>query len=150
MSLIFEDLSGLISCRLEPPGLSGQLGSSAIDTRKLNAGELFWALKGQTADGHDYVEDAFHKGAQAVIVEESWFQSRKDTLPDGAYVIVKDTLASLQNLAKAHRERFHIPVIALTGSNGKTATKEYLAAALGLQYSPIRSGRRRGPFFSGL
>ena len=139
MSVRFEDLPGLIPCRLEPPGLSGQLGPSAIDTRKLNPGELFWALKGQTADGHDYIEDAFRKGAQAVVVEEDWFQSRKDSLSSGAFVVVKDTLSALQNLAKAHRERFRIPVIALTGSNGKTATKEYLAAALGLQYNILKS-----------
>lgn len=139
MSLKFEELPQLISCWLEPPSLRGPLGSSTIDTRILKAGDLFWALKGEEADGHDYVDEAFSKGACAAVVRENWFQSRRDRVSRGSYVVVSETLGALQDLAKAHRSRFDLPVIALTGSNGKTATKELLAAALSRKYKLLKS-----------
>lgn len=139
MSLRFEDLPGLISCRLEPPSATGILGPPAIDSRKLSAGNVFWALKGDTADGHAYVDDAIGRGAQAVVVREDWFQSHRMSAPSTIFIVVEDTLAALQALAQAHRNDHQIPVIGLTGSNGKTATKELLAAALSPQFKVLKS-----------
>ncbi len=139
MSLTFEELSGLISCRLEPPTIKGILGPSTIDTRILNKGELFWALKSEDADGHDYVTDAIVKGAQAAVVREDWFKKNRNSFPGASFIIVADPLTTLQNLAKNHRRRFRIPVIALTGSNGKTATKELLGEALRIRYNLLKT-----------
>ncbi len=139
MSLTYQEIPRLISCRLHPTDAAGIMGTLCIDSRKLNAGDVFIALKTERADGHDYVAEAIAKGAQAAFVERGWFENNKKLLPKGKFIIVEDTLFALQQLAKAHRSRFHVPVIALTGSNGKTSTKELIAAALGTQYEVIKS-----------
>jgi murE/murF fusion protein len=92
------------------------------DSRQLNAGALFVALRGQRFDGHDYLEAARDAGAVAAIVEHV---DASVSLPQ---ITLGPTLTALQTLARAWRERFEIPVIGVTGSNGKTTTKEMIAA----------------------
>jgi len=138
MKLRFEELPQLISCRLSPPSLRGLLGPSCIDTRQLQSGDLFWALKGEEADGHAYIAQALQREAGAAVVREDWFARFGQQFAGAALVIVQDPLTALQDLARAHRRRFQIPVIALTGSNGKTSTKEMLAAALGIRYPVLK------------
>lgn len=139
LSLKFEELSKLIACRLHPAELKGTLGAPAIDTRLIKPGEVFWALAGDQVDGHAYVAVAFAKGAQAAVVSRQWFQAQEGNRPTGAYVVVEDPLTALQELAAVHRQRYKIPLIALTGSNGKTATKELLGAALSKKYRVLKN-----------
>lgn len=95
-----------------------------IDSRVLHPGNLFLALQGENFDGHDFVKNAEAKGALAVVVNRS--------IPDIKIpqFIVADTLMALARIATAHREWIHCPIIALTGSNGKTSVKEMIAAIL--------------------
>jgi len=119
------------------PGLSGQViqGDLAVkaigvstDTRTLKAGDLFIALKGSRFDGHDHVRRAFEKGAAAVLVSEL---IPPGILPAEKLVIqVKDTLSALGDLASLWRRKFPVTLIGISGSNGKTTTKEMLAAIL--------------------
>ncbi|MCX6640483.1 MAG: UDP-N-acetylmuramoyl-tripeptide--D-alanyl-D-alanine ligase [bacterium] len=139
MSLTFAELPAMIKCRLEPAVLKGKLGTSNFDSRLLQPGQVFWALYGEKSDGHQFVGEAFQRGAQAAVVTEKGFRQWQEKLPDAAFVVVEDPLKALQDLARVYRSRFSLPVIALTGSNGKTATKELLAAALGLRYRIVRS-----------
>ncbi|MFZ2446768.1 MAG: UDP-N-acetylmuramoyl-tripeptide--D-alanyl-D-alanine ligase [Syntrophobacteraceae bacterium] len=100
----------------------------STDTRGIAPGHCFIALAGETHDGHAFVADAVGKGAGAVIVSE-W---REGPLPrDCAVIMVDDTLAALGGIARFHRLRFEVPVIAVSGSNGKTSTKEMIAAIFG-------------------
>ena len=94
------------------------------DSRKITEGVLFVALKGEKFNGEDFAQDAMNKGAAAVLVSK--------TAPkiDGVFIKVEDTLTAYQQIAKLWRERFQIPVVAITGSNGKTTTKDLTAAAL--------------------
>ncbi len=101
----------------------------SIDTRTLQKGDLFVAIKGDVMDGHDYVVEALNKGAAAVVVS---------TVPKGVEIgasllVVENTLKALEDLGKAARARTAAKVIAVTGSVGKTGTKEMLAAAFGCQ-----------------
>jgi UDP-N-acetylmuramoyl-tripeptide--D-alanyl-D-alanine ligase len=97
----------------------------STDTRALGPGALFVAVRGETYDGHDYAADALAHGAAAVLV------SRASAAPAGAAaIVVGDTVAALGELARAHRARFAGPVIGITGSNGKTTTKELCASVL--------------------
>jgi UDP-N-acetylmuramoyl-tripeptide--D-alanyl-D-alanine ligase len=139
MSLVFEEIPRLIPCSLEPSTLKGVLGSICFDSRILNPGEAFIALQTEQADGHTYIKDAFKKGAPVAIVQREWFSQNGEKHPQASFIVVEDTLKALQTLAAAHRSRFRIPVIALTGSNGKTSTKEFLAAALSLRFSVLKS-----------
>jgi UDP-N-acetylmuramoyl-tripeptide--D-alanyl-D-alanine ligase len=96
------------------------------DSRRVGSGELFFALKGEHFNGNLFAEQALEKGASYAIVDEqpaSGFSSQR-------IILVKDVLETLQNLARHHREQFKIPFIAITGSNGKTTTKELLHAVL--------------------
>ncbi len=98
--------------------------SVSIDSRNIKAGEVFWAIKGEQFDGHDFVKSAIEAGALFAVVEKGFDSA---ALP---VVVVPDTLKALQKLANVHRNKFDIPVIAVTGSNGKTTLKEMLAHIL--------------------
>src|SRR5271167_954917 len=107
----------------------------SIDSRTVKAGELFFAVKGERLDGHDFVEQALEKGAVAAVV-------RKDQL--GRYPVkakllaVDDTLVALQNLATAVRKLWGKPLIAVTGSAGKTTTKEGIAHVLSARFGVLK------------
>jgi UDP-N-acetylmuramoyl-tripeptide--D-alanyl-D-alanine ligase len=96
----------------------------STDTRQLERGNLFIALAGERLDAHHFVTEAEAKGAAAVLVAR---QVAGLTIPQ---LVVADTLMALAKIAKAHRQTIHCPVIALTGSNGKTSVKEMIAAIL--------------------
>lgn len=98
------------------------------DTRKLVAGDLFFALKGPNFNGNAYAAQAIEKGAAYAIIDESEYAI------DERYILVADVLTTLQELARHHRLQFSIPFIAITGSNGKTTTKELIAAVLKQQF----------------
>jgi alanine racemase len=97
-----------------------------IDSRisPVPAAALFFALKGQRHDGHKYVADLYRRGIHAFVVSE--MRQEFHELPEAGFVVVKDTLRALQELAMHHREKFLCPVIAISGSNGKTIVKEWL------------------------
>lgn len=99
------------------------------DTRKLAEGSLFVAFKGERFNGEDFLLEAVEKGATGLIVSETCTEKQ---LQDIKAVVfrVKDTVIAYQQLAAYHRRRFSVPVIAITGSNGKTTTKDLTAAVL--------------------
>ncbi len=96
----------------------------STDSRTVNEGDLFFALIGERFDGHSFVEDALTKGAVGVVISKDIHPSR------GIVFKVKDTLKALGELAKSYRRKFDIRCVAITGSNGKTTTKEILATCL--------------------
>ena len=102
------------------------------DTRKVQAGDLFVALRGEKFDGADFAAGALRAGAVAVMLPEPVSDAHRKELDrmSGAVIGVPDTLAAYQQIAHAWRMKFNIPVVAVTGSNGKTTTKELTAAAL--------------------
>lgn len=100
------------------------INSVCIDTRNLTKGCLFVPLKGENSDGHNYIKDAFNNGAAVSLIEQGYENNFA-----GSLIQVKNTLQALQDLASYYREKFTLPVIAVTGSVGKTTTKEMIAAA---------------------
>lgn len=102
--------------------------SVQTDTRKLKAGDLFFALKGPNFNGNLFAKKALEQGAAYAVIDEEVDPS------DKRLIVVNDTLESLQQLAKYHREQFNIPFIAITGSNGKTTSKELIYAVLSSHY----------------
>ena len=105
-------------------------GVVTTDSRHVPEGSLFVALKGESFDGNRFAASALEKGAAAVLVDDATVVPEGD----GRYIVCKDTLATLQALAALHRQRFHGPVLQVTGTNGKTTTKELLAAVLSQRY----------------
>ena len=106
------------------------------DTRTVGEDDLFAALKGEKFDGHDFIEQAVSDGAAGVIVEDA-----ARLYPDGDYTIfvVKNTRKASQDLALFHRRRFSIPVVAVTGSAGKTSTRALIATVLEQKYNVLQT-----------
>lgn len=102
--------------------------SVQTDTRKLNKGDIFFALSGPNFNGNHFAQQALEAGASYAIVDED-LNSKDERI-----IKVENVLAALQSLAKYHREQFNIPFVAITGSNGKTTTKELVSAVLSSHY----------------
>ncbi len=103
-----------------------------IDSRSAGRGELFIPLQGEKENGHKFVLDALQRGAAGSMVERRFLPLPEldDTFFGKAVIVVEDTLKALQDIASYHRRRFFIPVVAVTGSNGKTTTKDFAASVL--------------------
>ncbi len=109
-----------------------------LDSRKVYspATSLFFALKGPRRDGHQFIPELYKKGVRNFVVSEN---QDKASYADASFILVGDTLTALQQLAIHHRSRFAIPVIGITGSNGKTIIKEWLYQLLHDEYNIVRS-----------
>ncbi len=101
----------------------------STDTRKIDEGVMFFALKGDKFNANEFAKEALEKGAKYVVIDE------KEYATDPACILVNDVLYTLQKLANYHRQQFSIPFIGLTGSNGKTTSKELVAAVLSKKYN---------------
>ncbi|MEK7274824.1 MAG: UDP-N-acetylmuramoyl-tripeptide--D-alanyl-D-alanine ligase [Candidatus Desantisbacteria bacterium] len=109
----------------------------SIDSRNVLPGQLFIALKGENFDGHDFIWQTMDKGASGVIFSN---ELKIERIPKNVCAIrVKDTLAALGHLAAYYRNKFDIPIIGITGSNGKTTTKEMLGEVLSKQWRVLRN-----------
>lgn len=102
--------------------------SVQTDTRKLKAGDIFFALKGENFNGNKFAAQAIEAGAVLAVIDEAEYAI------EGKTFLVDDVLTTLQDLARHHRQQFRIPFIAITGSNGKTTTKELVHAVLSCKY----------------
>lgn len=115
------------------------LQAVATDSRSIDEGELFVALRGEHFDGHDFVEAAFARGACAALVERGWRGLDRAASTAGPLLVVDSTLHALGDIARAYRRRWEVPVVAVVGSAGKTTTKEMIAAILGQRYRVLKT-----------
>ncbi|MBI2083638.1 MAG: UDP-N-acetylmuramoyl-tripeptide--D-alanyl-D-alanine ligase [Deltaproteobacteria bacterium] len=113
----------------------------STDSRTVKSGELFFALKGENFDGHDYLKIAFQQGAVGAVVHKSPLAPLCQRGVRGILNIIQvpDTLKALGDLATRWRRCFPIPVVAVTGSNGKTTTKEMIASVLAEKYPVLKT-----------
>ncbi len=135
--------SGDIVQAINPGAVIGREGEHsymrvAIDSRKVTGGELFFALKGASTDGHLHIDDAVRRGARGVVCERE-----PSGCPDAQVFLVDDSLRALCNIASWKRDLFRGKVIAITGSNGKTSTKEMMSAVLSENFCVIKSPENR-------
>ncbi|MGB0914679.1 MAG: alanine racemase [Crocinitomicaceae bacterium] len=132
----YQDISKIIGHQESPD--NRQIRSIAFDTRKIIQGEntLFFALTGVFRDGHDFIQSAYDKGVRSFVVSKKGITNN---LEGAKEIVVEDALKALINFAAYHRKRFVIPVVAITGSNGKTTVKEWLAQILSSKLNVSRS-----------
>jgi alanine racemase len=112
------------------------------DTRKItfHAESMFVALKGQLRDGHDFVQLAYEKGIRIFLVVNE-YQIPIEYLTDAIFLKVQNPIQGLQTLAANHRKQFYIPIVGITGSNGKTVVKEWLSELLSRDFNIYKSPR---------
>lgn len=120
------------------------VGEVAIDTRSLGVGDFFVALRGPRHDGHDHVAEAIAAGACGALVERGWFERQAHVVPaeregDIGLVVVSDTLVALQDMARVLRQAVDTQVVAITGSAGKTTTKETIADMLATRFRVVKN-----------
>jgi len=128
--------------RLVKGDAEGSITGVSTDSRTIKPGELFVALIGDRFDGHDFIHQAAQKGARAAIV-----QRELDKVPEGidqvfegmSIIKVENTLVALQRLAGYYRKKFDIPVVAVTGSTGKTTTKDMIYCVLSARYNVLKT-----------
>ncbi|ARJ50246.1 UDP-N-acetylmuramoyl-tripeptide--D-alanyl-D-alanine ligase [Staphylococcus lutrae] len=131
IKITLKQLTEWIACDIDPQYLDVEIHGVTIDSRKIQPGQLFIPFKGENVDGHQYCAQALKDGANA-----TFFQQDAATTPpeSGPVIYVKDTLVALQQLAQAYLQYVAPTVIAVTGSNGKTTTKDMLENVLSAQY----------------
>lgn len=119
----------------------GRIAALLTDSRRLSFPEttLFFALKTATNDGHRYIDELYRMRVRNFVVEK--MPDNASSMPDASFLVVKSPLEALARLAAFHRSRFDIPVVGITGSNGKTMVKEFLYHLLGGRMNVVRSPR---------
>ena len=134
MNLLLEEISQAVGCVLRGPGNVTARGYS-IDSRTIGVGDLFFAIRGPRFDGHRFVQQVLAKKAAGVVVEEETAEHG----PNFGVIRVKSTAEALRTLATFVRRRWAKTIIGVTGSAGKTTTKEMIAAVLCKQFAVLRS-----------
>jgi len=139
MSYRLSEIASIVHGRLSGPG-EAPVRHLVIDSRKLSHIDdaLFFAIKGERHDGHEYVADLYQRGMRSFVVQELPANSEA-RFPGAGFIFVADTLQALQELCAHHRAQFGYPVIGITGSNGKTIVKEWLYQLLREDFSIVRS-----------
>src|SRR2546430_2316551 len=124
-------ITELAGAKLEQGDVQSSVERISTDSRTIKKGELFVALRGENFDGHKFVEAAAKAGAAGAIVDLNW----KETVPAKFAIIrAQDTLIAYQNIAANYRKSLPLKVLAITGSNGKTSTKDFAASVLGRKF----------------
>ena len=146
MNLSIEEIS--VACRgrlvqSENTKSDTNVTSVAVDSRKVTEGSVFIATLGERVDGHSFAASAFSQGAVLAVVSKTPEQLARETgesAPEwGSYVLVEDTLQALKEIAEYYREKLDVKVVGITGSAGKTSTKEFIAGVLAEKYSVLKT-----------
>ncbi len=138
MSYNIDNINQILHGDLITEGVKTKINHLLTDSRKLifPAETLFFALTTSRRDGHEFVPTLYEKGVRNFVVSR---MPGSNSPADANFIIVPDTLKALQEIARVHRHRFDIPVIGITGSNGKTIVKEWLSQLLEPEYQVVRS-----------
>lgn len=136
--LSFEEIINATKGRMEKK-IDGLIFGVSTDSRTIKPAELFVPLQGEKFDGHDFIKEAFERGAEASLCSENRKYKVSNLEFEKPLILVKDTKEALLKLAEYYRSLFDIPFVAITGSVGKTSTKEMVAAVLGKKYKVLKN-----------
>ncbi len=140
MEYSIKEIAGIVGAKTRNLH-DGSVSILLTDSRRLSFPEqsLFFAIKTKTGDGHRYIEELYRLRVRNFVVSE--VLPEFEQMKEANFLVVKDTMKALQKLATYHRRRFNIPVIGITGSNGKTIVKEFLYQLLHKEFNIVRSPR---------
>jgi len=143
MKYSISEIASLIGADVRPGSETPEIEHLLTDSRSLlhPSNTLFFALRTPSGDGHRYIDSLYRRGVRGFVVEQSEAPGLEALYPEAGFLAVPSVIDALQRLAGAHRAKFDIPVIALTGSRGKTTVKEWLHQLLRGSYVTARSPR---------
>lgn len=130
-----EEIIKATKAKTQCPSLT--FASVSQNSKEIKPQELFIAIQGERFDGHSFLKEVFDKGVQAAVIQKGKINPQH--FPEKFFFEVQDTVQALGDLAHFHRKRFSIPIIAITGSNGKTTTKELIAKVLEQKFSVLKT-----------
>lgn len=136
--LTLKEIEVAIEGKIIQKGTKEEFYNLSIDTRNLKDGDIYLAIRGENFNGNDYVVEAMNKGAKLCIVDEVKFEC-SDIKEDVSVLLVKNTRKAILDLARYYRETLDIKVVGITGSTGKTSTKDLTAAVLGSKYKVFKT-----------
>ena len=138
-SYSIEQLAKFCSAQFEGVNAKAQISQLIIDSRKAKdfSTHLFIAIKGSRHDGHNFIKDLYKRGCRNFLISQPNFNT--SDYPEGNFLITSNSLYAFQDLARNHRLQFNIPIIGITGSNGKTIVKEWLNTCLKKAYNTCKS-----------
>lgn len=136
--LTLKEIEVAIEGKIIQQGTKEEFYNLSIDTRNLKDGDIYLAIRGENFNGNDYVVEAMNKGAKLCIVDEVKFECN-DIKEDVSVLLVKNTRKAILDLARYYRETLDIKVVGITGSTGKTSTKDLTAAVLGSKYKVFKT-----------
>lgn len=136
--LDIKEITDAISGKLIVKGAVDKFNNVSIDSRKVKKGDIFFAIKGENFDGHEYVVNSSLKGAALCIVHNDNF-NKEELCEFTSVILVQDTRKALLDLAKYYRDTLNIKIIGITGSTGKTSTKDLVAAVLSEKYKVFKT-----------
>ena len=137
IKITIEDLFNIPSAVIYNPDVYKPVSLVVIDSRKVKKGCMFFAIKGENFDGHDFIRDVIRRGAKAVVINEK--KLKKFDFLEMPVITVADTTKAYGDLARMWRRKLHAKVISITGSNGKTTTKEMIATLLSEKYKVVKT-----------
>jgi UDP-N-acetylmuramoyl-tripeptide--D-alanyl-D-alanine ligase len=136
--ITLEEVLNAVHGELLNPGSKIEFNKVCTDSRKVSKGDIFFALRGERFNGNDFAQNAINKGASLCIIDEEKL-NLENINEDTSIIKVKNTNRALMDLAKYYRSRLNIKVIGITGSTGKTSTKDLTAAALSSKYKVFKT-----------
>jgi UDP-N-acetylmuramoyl-tripeptide--D-alanyl-D-alanine ligase len=131
LTAIAEACSGQLFC--ERDYTECEIAGVVVDSRLVGKDYLFIATQGERVDGHNFIDDVFNKGALAVVCE------KKPINPKGPYILVESSFTALRDIAKMYRMQLEVKVVGITGSVGKTSTKEFVSSVLAQKYNVLKT-----------
>ena len=133
-NMTLQNIADCLKCELHQAAGKEQLeiAGAVLDSRKVESGYAFFATKGERVDGHSFIPQVAEKGAALVICQDA-------PTVDVPYILVEDSFEALKTVAAFYREQLQIPIIGVTGSVGKTSTKEMIAAGLSTRYNVLKT-----------
>ena len=132
-NMTLKNIAASCGGRLFGGGEELEIAGAVMDSRKVEKSFLFFAIKGERVDGHDFIPQVMEKGAACAVCE------RAPGKPTGPYILVEDVPMAMQDIAAFYRSKLSIPIVGITGSVGKTSTKEFIAGVLGEKYNVLKT-----------
>lgn len=137
--LYVKDIINNFNGKLLYGNIDLELDNFSHDTRTIKKGDIYVGIKGESFDGNNFYEDAFDKGAKACILDNIDVNNIKDKYKDKTIILVEDSLKCIQDLARLKRSKYSIPVIGVTGSVGKTSSKDMIYSVLSTKYKVLKT-----------